>query len=110
MLSRENSRGLLRRFASIDFKVDDTIITTQSSSQTKMLNDSIDYIFVDPPFGSNLMYSELNFVWESWLSVLTNNQTEAIVNQVQKKGLQEYTYLMESCFSEFYRLLKQAIG
>jgi rubredoxin len=85
---------LIKTFASIDFTVDDAIITAQSSSQTKILNDSIDYIFVDPPFGSNLMYSELNLVWESWLSVLTNNRPEAIVNQVQNKGLQEYTHLL----------------
>jgi hypothetical protein len=33
------------------------------------------------------MYSELNFLWEAWLKVFTNNKPEAIVNKVQKKGL-----------------------
>jgi len=67
---------------------------------------SIDYIFTDPPFGSNLMYSELNFLWEAWLKVFTNNKSEAIVNKVQKKGLPEYQELMEKCFAECYRILK----
>ncbi|HEC35970.1 MAG TPA: DNA methylase, partial [Anaerolineae bacterium] len=66
----------------------------------------VDYIFVDPPFGGNLMYSELNFLWETWLRVFTNNHPEAIVNKVQRKGLLEYQHLMEQCFREFYRVLK----
>jgi len=66
----------------------------------------VDYIFVDPPFGGNLMYSELNFLWEAWLRVFTNNGPEAVVNKVQHKGLPEYQALMEACFREFYRVLK----
>jgi hypothetical protein len=82
-------------------------ITTQSASlMQNVLSDSMDYIFVDPPFGSNLMYSELNFIWESWLRVFTNNQTEAVMNKEQHKGLVEYQRLMQSCFDEFYRVLK----
>ncbi|MBP5468631.1 MAG: DNA methylase, partial [Candidatus Riflebacteria bacterium] len=79
------------------------------SSLTNLSNfktNSIDYIFTDPPFGDNLMYSELNFIWESWLKVKTNNKCEAIINESQKKGLHEYQDLMTKCFSEYYRVLK----
>jgi len=69
-------------------------------------SNSIDYIFVDPPFGSNLMYSELSFIWEAWLKVLTNNGKEAIMSVAQNKGLLEYQNLFTQCFSEFYRCLK----
>jgi predicted RNA-binding Zn-ribbon protein involved in translation (DUF1610 family) len=82
------------------------LISTQSSTDNQIGQDFIDYIFVDPPFGSNLMYSELNFLWESWLQVLTNSQNEAIINKVQHKGLPEYQRLMENCFRSFYALLK----
>lgn len=71
-----------------------------------MHSRTIDYIFTDPPFGGNLMYSELNFLWESWLKVFTNNKPEAIENKVQGKGLAEYKRLMTECFREFYRVLK----
>jgi hypothetical protein len=82
-------------------------ISTQSSNNlTNVPSESIDYIFVDPPFGGNLMYSELNFIWESWLKVITNNEQEAIVNSAQRKGLVEYQHIMENCFKEFYRVLK----
>ena len=70
------------------------------------LRAAYDYIFTDPPFGGNLMYSELNFLWEAWLRVFTNNKPEAIENKVQGKGLPEYQRLMMECFKEYYRVLK----
>ena len=81
-------------------------ITTSSASSILMEDESCDYIFTDPPFGGNLMYSELNFHWESWLRVKTNNGPEAIENETQNKGLADYQRLMTECFTEFYRLLK----
>ncbi|KFI37479.1 DNA methylase, partial [Peptococcaceae bacterium SCADC1_2_3] len=54
----------------------------------------------------NLMYSELNFLWEAWLRVFTTNKPEAIVNKTQDKGLLEYQQLMTRCFQEYYRVLK----
>ncbi len=52
------------------------------------------------------MYSELNFLWEAWLKVFTNNKFEAVENKVQGKGPREYQELMEKCFAEYYRVLK----
>jgi len=68
--------------------------------------NSIDYVFTDPPFGDNLMYSELNFIWESWLKVHTNNHSEAIINSVQSKKISDYYALMHLSFKEYYRILK----
>ena len=84
-----------------------TRITCQSSCQLSNIpENSIDYIFTDPPFGGNLNYSELSFLWEAWLKVYTNNGDEAIINSAQKKGIVEYQHLMERCFKEFHRILK----
>ncbi len=69
-------------------------------------DDAIDFIFTDPPFGGNIIYSELNFIWESWLKVFTSDKSEAIINKFKKKGIIEYQSLMEKCFSENYRILK----
>ena len=81
-------------------------IETCSASDISASDNSVDYIFTDPPFGSNLMYSELSYLLESWLQVLTNNEPEAIINSTQHKGLAEYLHLMERCFGEYYRVLK----
>lgn len=86
--------------------VGNVLVQTASMTQTGIPDNSIDYVFTDPPFGGNLNYSELNFLWEAWYKVRTNNTTEAIVNPVQKKGLPEYQRLMERCFCEYYRVLK----
>ncbi|EAG7745519.1 DNA methylase [Listeria monocytogenes] len=83
-----------------------TFISCSSSTNIDLDNNSIDYIFTDPPFGANLMYSELSFLWEAWLRVRTNNQEEAIINRNQKKNLFEYQYLIEKVFQEYYRILK----
>lgn len=81
-------------------------LASQSLEHMQLQSSIADYVFVDPPFGSNLNYSELNFIWESWLKVWTNNNPEAIENSVQGKGLNEYRQLMMDCFKEVYRVLK----
>ena len=65
-----------------------------------------DYIFTDPPFGANLNYSELSFIWEAWLGVFTNDRSEAIINKAQEKDLTAYQTLMARCFAQYYRVLK----
>ncbi len=82
------------------------VINTSSAEKLCLYSNSIDYIFTDPPFGGNLMYSELNFLWEAWLKVFTNNEPEAIMNDTQGKELDEYKNLMVACFKEMYRILK----
>ncbi len=89
-----------------NYKKNSFVVSVNSLTESNVGENSIDYIFTDPPFGDNLMYSELNFLWESWLKVHTNNQEEAIINKTQNKGLDEYTELMMECFKEMYRILK----
>ena len=82
-------------------------MSTQSATDLSQIDDdSVDYVFVDPPFGANIMYSELNILSESWLKVFTNNSMEAIMNITQGKGLLEYQGLMERSFAELFRVLK----
>lgn len=83
------------------------ICNTASSTDLRNIpNNSVDYIFTDPPFGANINYSELSFIWEAWLKIKTDNKFEAIMNDVQGKGLVEYQQLMTKCFEEFFRILK----
>ena len=56
-----------------------------SAGAVSLPDSCVDYIFTDPPFGGNLMYSELNFLSECWLRVKTNNLAEAIQNDSQAK-------------------------
>lgn len=82
------------------------IVFTGSTSRTQLPDNSVDYVFIDPPFGANLNYSELNFLWEAWLKVFTNRTPEAIENKVHGKSLGDYRMLMLTCFQEIFRVLK----
>jgi len=92
--------------AKIDCIASRLAISTQSSSTVEMPAECCDYIFLDPPFGSNIMYSELNSFWEAWLAVSTAMQFDAIENPKQGKTIELYKDLLKKCFKEAYRVLK----
>ncbi|GIZ12693.1 DNA methyltransferase [Pseudomonas sp. NCCP-436] len=81
-------------------------VNTGTAARLPLADNSIDYIFTDPPFGENIYYSDLNFLVESWHGVKTDANPEAIVDRVRQKGLPEYQHLMYRCFAEYYRVLK----
>lgn len=81
-------------------------IATQDLASVGMQENSIDYIFTDPPFGENIYYSDLNILVESWYHVITANATEAIVDRVKDKTLLDYQRMMTDCFRNYYRVLK----
>lgn len=82
-------------------------VSTQSATSLHQIpENSIDFIFTDPPFGGNINYSEQNVLYEWWLQIFTNNKREAITNNVQGKGIHEYSQLMEMAFKEYFRTLK----
>jgi 16S rRNA G966 N2-methylase RsmD len=79
-----------------------------ATSLSEIPDNSVDYVFTDPPFGSNIFYADLNLIWESWLGQTTQAETEAVINRSRKNGktLEDYYQLMKSAFSEMHRVLK----
>lgn len=97
----------LKKIKVLDFNHFPTIISTQSATDLRNIqSDSIDYIFTDPPFGDNIMYSELNFICEAWLKVFTAAPYDTVINKSQNKTESEYRKMMRRIFREFYRILK----
>lgn len=82
------------------------IVTVGSAAHVLLDDNSVDYIFTDPPFGENIYYADLNILVESWHRVTTDPTPEAIVDRVRNKGIPEYQHLMHRCFAEYYRILK----
>ena len=102
-------RFQLNKLRNLNYKKGNVFVSTQSTTDLSNIPDnSIDYCFIEPPFGANIMYSELNFVAESWLHITTDSKDEAIINKAQKKTVPEYQELMTKCFGEIYRILKPA--
>lgn len=74
-------------------------------------NESVDYVFTDPPFGSNIYYGDSSFLWEAWLGAQTDVGAEAVVNkrvgsELGGKGLDGYEGLMTESMSEIARILR----
>jgi adenine-specific DNA methylase len=72
---------------------------------------TIDYIFTDPPFGSNKFYADCSILWEAWLQNFTDVTQEAVWNKSLKpeergKTLADYAAIMGKCFEEMHRVLK----
>ena len=82
------------------------VVTASTTESVGIPDDTVDYIFTDPPFGENIYYADLNFLVESWHGVRTNAVPEAIVDRFKKKGLTDYQHLMQRCFAEYRRVLK----
>lgn len=87
-------------------KEEDVIISTSSTTNTNIPNNSVDYIFIDPPFGKNINYSELSIFWDAWLGIFENKKYEAIMNDSQNKKIDDYEKLMTQAFTEMNRILK----
>lgn len=81
-------------------------VTTGTAAKLPLPNDSIDYIFTDPPFGENIYYADLNFLVEAWHGVTTDAKPEAIIDKFKNKALPDYQHLMQRCFAEYQRVLK----
>lgn len=81
-------------------------VSNASAQNSHLKDNSIDYIFTDPPFGENIQYSEINFLSEAWLHKFTENRDETIISKYQKKNLQRYEQLLKSAFLENFRILK----
>ncbi|NDY41988.1 DNA methylase [Dissulfurirhabdus thermomarina] len=99
-------KRLAKAFQGLGTYSGSAVITTATAARLDLPDNSIDYIFTDPPFGENIYYADLNFLVESWHRVLTNATPEAIVDKAKKKGLPEYQHLMQRCFEEYCRVLK----
>lgn len=76
-----------------------------------LADDSVDYVFTDPPFGSNIFYGDSSFLWESWLGEHTDVGAETVVNRRLdashgRTDLAEYEKAMASAMCETARVLR----
>ena len=87
------------------------VLLSSATRLGRIPNESIDYAFTDPPFGSNLFYSDCNLIWEAWLGGFTSPTEEVVVNRSRGasqggKSVEDYQRLMTESMQEIYRVLK----
>jgi hypothetical protein len=80
-----------------------------SAAKLGLRDGSIDYVFTDPPFGSNIFYSDMNLFQEAWLGRLTDASEEAVVDRGRTAGRRDaarYEALLTAALREAHRVLK----
>jgi len=80
-------------------------VVTGSSAHLHLDDDSIDYVFTDPPFGGYIPYAEINQINELWLGKTTDKAEEAIISPAQGKDVDAYQALLTSVFTEVSRVM-----
>jgi hypothetical protein len=89
--------------------VQNCLVLSHDATTLPLPDSSVDYVFTDPPFGSNIYYSEMSMVWEAWLGQLMDRNQEAVVHRKNDGGfkrLPDYEIIMTRAFAEVARLLK----
>jgi len=81
---------------------------TGSATNIELPDNSVDYVFTDPPFGSNLFYADMALFQEAWLDGFTNVQDEAVIDRGTKKarGADRYEQMLTEALTECRRVLK----
>ena len=89
--------------------ISNNLVKVQSIDATRMNNiktNSIDIIYTDPPYSDIINYSELNLVWDSWLSFNSNYKNEMVICEETGKSFKNYFVLFEKFLNEASRVLK----
>ncbi len=88
-------------------------VTYEIASATSLpLDDgSVDYVFTDPPFGSNIFYSDMNLFQEAWLpsGQFTEAGLEAVVDRTDTgnyRSSDRYERMLTEALRECRRVLK----
>ena len=75
----------------------------------KIENESVDYIYTDPPYGKKIPYLDLSVMWNAWLDLEVSEedyQLEAIEGGEHHKTKDDYSNLLAESIREMYRVLK----
>lgn len=106
MPSRGKRQSLVNLWRDNRQTLGDVVVSTGSSTSLNVPDESVDYIFIDPPFGANIPYSDLALVIESWHGVVSSFEIEATQDKMKGRSIDDYAHLMSQCFGELFRVLK----
>lgn len=88
--------------------VDVTYDIASADDLRHLPDGSVDYIFTDPPFGSNIFYSDMNLFQEAWLGLVTDPAREAVIGTSVGNGStgERYERILTRALQECARVLK----
>lgn len=83
-------------------------ITDFDAKDLKIPDNSVDYVFTDPPYGDSVPYFEQSIIWNSWLQLSPNYQEEIVISDSNQrhKDITSFENDINAAFSEIRRILK----
>jgi DNA modification methylase/DNA-directed RNA polymerase subunit RPC12/RpoP len=84
-------------------------IIKHNSRELPIPDNSLDYAFIDPPYGGVVPYAELNLFYSAWLNEAEDLENEVIIPMDYEKKIEfvrDWGRQIEGAFSEVYRVLK----
>ena len=84
----------------------DVSYVNASAHELPLPRHSVDYVFTDPPFGSNIFYSDMNLFQEAWIGELTDHAFEAVVDRSGERSPARYEGLLSAALAECNRVLR----
>lgn len=100
------AKSFYEAYAMLENCTGDFTIKNKSSEKLEEKDNSIDFVFTDPPFGDFIPYAEVNQINELWLDKATDREKEIIISTSQNKGINDYQKMLSRVFSEINRVLK----
>ncbi len=88
---------------------DQKILKGSATKLKGIIDQSVDYIYTDPPYGSKIPYLDLSTMWNSWLDLPVKKkdfELEVIEGGELKKSKTDYAGLLSLSLKEMYRVLK----
>lgn len=83
--------------------------TLQNDAKSLAIDDeSIDYVFTDPPYGDAVPYFEQSIIWNSWLKFEPDYKNEIVISdsKEREKDNMKFEEEINLAFSEIRRVLK----
>ncbi len=82
-----------------------------SATSIPIKENSVDYVFIDPPHANRILYMEQSLMWNAWLELDSdiNWKNEIIVSEAKernKREIENYNELLSDAFAEISRVLK----
>ncbi|MCI5968285.1 DNA methyltransferase [Helicobacter sp.] len=106
LVNREN----LEQLDSMESKSNgDKIFQADATNLKEIEDQSIDFIYTDPPYGAKIPYLDLSTMWNAWLDFPINREIrekECIEKGSLEKTRYDYYDLMKKSLKEMYRVLK----
>lgn len=83
-------------------------VTKDDAKKLNLANESIDYVFADPPYGEAVPYFEQSVIWNSWLKVMPDYKNEIVISDSKARNKDNLNFEKDinAAFSEIRRVLK----